>query len=96
MNNVRSHHTNDVHTVLAALADSILTLFLDANIKCPKPAPIVNGFVKASGKLKSNAKYKCKEGYKIKGVRKRKCLPSGNWSHEEPTCISKFLLSALS
>ena len=54
------------------------------------PATIINGIVKVSGKLKSNAQYECIEGYEIQGLKKRMCLASGNWSGEEPKCISKL------
>jgi hypothetical protein len=34
--------------------------------------------------------YDCEEGYKLVGARERSCLPSGDWTDEEPSCHQIF------
>jgi CUB/sushi domain-containing protein len=34
--------------------------------------------------------YDCEEGYKLVGARERSCLPSGDWTDQEPSCHQIF------
>ena len=50
-----------------------------------------NGRMSLSGTTyNSVATYSCDSGYGLIGNNTRTCLGTGNWSGEEPTCISKL------
>lgn len=36
--------------------------------------------------FKSEAKYSCREGFRLEGPATRKCLANGKWSGQDPTC----------
>ena len=60
----------------------------------PLPDP-ANGFVDLSGGTKfgdGRVKYFCNAGYTMSGKATRKCLSTGLWSREEPTCDRKTFI----
>ena len=56
-------------------------------VDCGDPGQPENGMKwLRSTTLGSYVKYKCFEGYKLKGYGYRKCLSDGQWSRSLPTC----------
>lgn len=37
----------------------------------------------------TTANYSCSEGYELRGIAVRKCLETGMWSGDDPTCTRK-------
>ena len=58
-------------------------------IQCPIPPGIQHGTVEFSGlSIGSMARYSCERPFKIQGKAQVRCLPSGHWGTDLPTCIS--------
>ncbi|XP_076319115.1 P-selectin-like isoform X1 [Tachypleus tridentatus] len=64
-------------------------------IRCPVPQVPRNATVVYSGndrslaasfKIGANAQYRCMEGHVLRGVSLRRCLQTGEWSGEVPSC----------
>ena len=66
-------------------------LFL-SGIECDALSPIPNGGVSLGGtNIDDEATYYCNNGFTLVGDRVRRCLPSGQWSRQEPYCSGKFI-----
>ena len=39
-------------------------------------------------------RFECVDGYELVGLANITCLPSGNWSGDQPECQSKYILSS--
>lgn len=56
--------------------------------QCPLPEDIQHGMVEFSGlTVGSMARYSCERPFKIEGRAQTRCLPSGSWGHDLPSCI---------
>lgn len=65
--------------------------FISTAVQCPELV-IDNGTVKQDVRyLGYTARYSCMEGYRLIGDVSRTCLPSGNWSNEDPICEGRLL-----
>jgi hypothetical protein len=40
----------------------------------------------------SKAIFRCYDGYGMKGVSQRECLPSGEWSGSSPVCLRMYFI----
>ncbi len=60
--------------------------------RCDLPSKINNGNIESDkvallpGDLVT---YTCEKGYELSGQGKRYCLRNGNWSDQQPECLSK-------
>ena len=55
---------------------------------CTVPEIIEHGYIGFEGSLNTGSSivYECEEGYQVIGTSERFCLPSGEWTDEEPYC----------
>ena len=69
--------------------------FLNAAVVCSVLTDPTNGFVSfTTTTFNSVATYTCTSNYVISGSRQRTCLETGQWSGEEPTCISESFINS--
>ena len=60
--------------------------------KCPDLPDPRYGSVKLTGnRVGDKANYRCNSGFRLDGQSQRKCLVTGDWSGEAPTCVRKCL-----
>ena len=58
---------------------------------CPDLQDVANGILNATGnRLYDTAKYECYSDLTLVGEKTLSCLPSGLWSHSQPTCKSRL------
>ena len=60
-------------------------------IRCP-PLPESGPYVNVNFKsfdYDSNATFNCPVGFRLFGEERIKCLATGNWSHDVPSCVGK-------
>ena len=62
------------------------------DVGCDNLPPILNGNVALEGTSTGDtATYSCNSGFTLDGNSVRSCLPNGQWSGQEPSCVGKCL-----
>ena len=73
--------------------NGISFFYMHAAVVCSVLTDPTNGFVSfTTTTFNSVATYTCTGNYVISGSRQRTCLETGQWSGEEPTCISESFI----
>ena len=81
--------------VLARCINFLIPYYSVSSERCDSPDDIINGTISYLNNDSSNTlvgdliSYSCDPESELQGPRQRFCMRNGNWSDEEPVCISK-------